>query len=213
MTRRATVPATDSSEGCPSNGAREEADALAAMARAEYKTALGLLMDLYGESLHRFCAEKLGDVNQADDILQTVFIQAYDGLPSFARRSSLKTWLYSIARHRCLDEARRRRRWQQILRWPGRLPESAADVFDPEEAGGPWEPSETESRSLSEHLENCLNRLSTKLRESLILRYRHSLPYEEIADVTGARAGTVRVRVLRGLPLLRRCLERKGVVL
>jgi RNA polymerase sigma-70 factor (ECF subfamily) len=170
-------------------------------------------MDLYGESLHGFCAEQLGDANQADDILQTVFIQAYDGLPRFAGRSSLKTWLYSIAHHRCLDEARRRRRWRQLLRWPGRLPEAVADTLDPEEVHGQWESSEPESSSLAAHLEDCLGRLSAKLRESMTLRYRHSLPYEEIAEVTGARAGTVRVRVLRGLPLLRRCLESKGVVL
>lgn len=211
MTGKATVRAADSSQGASRPGLREEVDALSAIDRADYRTALRVLMDLYGEPLHRFCAEQLSDVHQADDVLQMVFIQAYDGLPGFARRSSLKTWLYSIARHRCLDEARGRRRWRRIFHWPGRLPEVAAEVLDPEDMHGQGETSETEPSSLSAQLEDCLGRLSAKVRESLTLRYRHSLPYEDIAEVTGARAGTVRVRVLRCLPLLRRCLESKGV--
>jgi DNA-directed RNA polymerase specialized sigma24 family protein len=51
------------------------------------------------------------------------------------------------------------------------------------------------------------------MRDAVQLRFRQDLSYQEMAVVTGARVGALRVRVLRALEALRRCLERKGVSL
>jgi RNA polymerase sigma-70 factor (ECF subfamily) len=113
-------------------GAVEDAerDALAALDRADLDAALGVLMRAYGTPLYRYCRQMVADEELAQDAHQLTFVQAYEGLSRFSRRSSLRTWLFGIARPRCLDalkiERRRRRRcgrqgltYEQIARLTG----------------------------------------------------------------------------------------------
>lgn len=65
----------------------------------------------------------------------------------------------------------------------------------------------------SRALEDCLDTLDERSRAVLLLRFHDDLPYEEISAILGDSAGALRVRVARSLPLLRRCLELKGVTL
>jgi DNA-directed RNA polymerase specialized sigma24 family protein len=60
-------------------------------------------------------------------------------------------------------------------------------------------------------LEDCLRNVSAKVRAALLSRYQHNLSYEEIAESCGDKPGTLQARVTRALPVLRRCLEGKGV--
>ena len=57
-----------------------------------------------------WCYQITGEVNSAADLAQEVFVRAFQGLQSFRKGSKLTTWLYSIARNRCLDELRSRKR-------------------------------------------------------------------------------------------------------
>jgi DNA-directed RNA polymerase specialized sigma24 family protein len=90
-----------------------EDEAREARARGDHRGALTILMHAYGRDLHRHCFQVLRDRDLADDVHQTVFVQAYRDLPGFAGRSSLRTWLYGIARHRCLDAMKIGARWRR----------------------------------------------------------------------------------------------------
>jgi RNA polymerase sigma factor (sigma-70 family) len=72
--------------------------------------ALSMLMKRHGDAVYRYCRESLRDAALAEDVQQRVFIEAYRDLRSYAGRSTLRSWLFGIARHRVLDAAKARRR-------------------------------------------------------------------------------------------------------
>lgn len=59
--------------------------------------------------LHAHCYRMLGSVHDAEDALQDALVRAWRGLAGFERRSSVRTWMYAVATHSCLDAARRPR--------------------------------------------------------------------------------------------------------
>src|SRR5215831_10847208 len=65
------------------------------------------LYQRYSSSLFNFIYRFFGDYDQACDILQQVFLKLYMSLPMLDTRKSLKSWLFQVARNRCLDELRR----------------------------------------------------------------------------------------------------------
>ncbi|HEX9731227.1 MAG TPA: RNA polymerase sigma factor [Thermoanaerobaculia bacterium] len=180
-----------------------ERRALAALDRADPRAALAVLMEAYGTPLYRFCRQLVGDDALAEDVLQMTFVQAHDGLPRFARRSSLSTWLFGIARHRCLDAlkaARRRRARFQLVADPPEAPD-----------GGAAADERLAARSLRGALRRCLDKLAPAVRTAVLLRFQEDLSYPEMALVCGARPPALQARVARALPALRRCLESEGV--
>jgi RNA polymerase sigma factor (sigma-70 family) len=72
--------------------------------------AMQLLMQRHGRAVHRYCCKQLNDAALADDVRQEVFIAALRNLPRFEGRSTLRTWLFAIARHRTSDAVKRRKR-------------------------------------------------------------------------------------------------------
>ncbi|MCO1655311.1 RNA polymerase subunit sigma-70 [Pseudonocardia humida] len=60
--------------------------------------------------LHAHCYRMLGSVHDADDALQETLLRAWRGLDRFEGRSSVRTWMYAVATHSCLDAARGRQR-------------------------------------------------------------------------------------------------------
>jgi RNA polymerase sigma factor (sigma-70 family) len=180
-----------------------EADALAALDRDDLDRALTVLMGAYGAPVYRYCRQLVEDRELAEDAHQLTFVQAYQGLARFSRRSSLRSWLFGIARHRCLDalkvERRRRRRFRPL-----------ADAADRPRAEPTVEERLTE-RSLTGVLSRCLRQLAPRIRATVLLRFQQGLSYAEVERLTGERAATLQARVVRALPLLRRCLEQQGL--
>lgn len=172
-----------------------ERDARAALAARDLRRALTILMDAYGDALYRHCRQVLGDAALADDVHQMVFVQAYRDLPRWEARSTLRTWLYAIARHRCLDALKATRRWRRRFTSVAATPEQAD------------ERARADRSVEAAALEVALARLKPKVRVAVLLRYREGLSFEEMAEVCGERAATLQARVARALPALRAALE------
>ena len=85
----------------------EESELLAA-ARAGDEDAYTALVTTHRPALHAHCYRMLGSVPDAEDALQEALLRAWRGLPRFEGRSSLKTWLYTIATNACLRAIERR---------------------------------------------------------------------------------------------------------
>jgi RNA polymerase sigma-70 factor, ECF subfamily len=66
------------------------------------------VVDDYSTELHAHCYRMLGSLHDAEDAFQETLLRAWRGLPDFAGRSSLRTWLYKIATNACLDAIARR---------------------------------------------------------------------------------------------------------
>ncbi len=171
---------------------------LVALARAgEIGAACALLMRRYGDDVFRFCATELRDRALAEDVQQVVFLQAYHHLARFAGKSSLRTWLFAIARHRVLDSSKARRRAR------AHLEDAPVDATDPALPIDQQLDAARAQRDLAE----CLARLGEPIRTALLLRYQQGFSFDEMAVICGERAGTLQARVARALPRLKAMLE------
>jgi RNA polymerase sigma factor (sigma-70 family) len=181
--------------------AGREGEILSALARGDRDAALRLLMREYGTPVWRYCRRMVGDGDLADEAHQMTFVQAHEGLPRFAGRSSLRTWLFGIAHHRCLDALKiSRRRAARFTPLDG-LPEPPAPVATAEDR--------LTAAARVRTLGRCLGELAPHVRAAVLLRFQQGITYEEMARLEGERAPTLQARVARALPVLRRCLERK----
>jgi RNA polymerase sigma-70 factor, ECF subfamily len=132
----------------------------------------------------RLCAA-LGDRGSADDLTQETYLRAFGSLHRFEHRSSVRTWLLSIARRVCADAVRSRRRRRLTL------VRDAADL-EALAAGGPGD-SVAEGAGVAD----LLTRLDADRREAFVLTQLIGLPYAEAAAVACCPVGTIRSRVAR----------------
>src|SRR5436305_12645211 len=91
-----------------------------------------LLVSRYHRPLVSYIRGFLKDDEQANDVLQHVFLQLYLSLPVLLRNVSLRAWLFQVARNRCLDELRKRHRRAEV-------PFSTLEREDGEEGLSPLE--------------------------------------------------------------------------
>ena len=166
--------------------------------------AMEILIGLHGEQVYRYCRRILGDGPDCDDAAQTVFVQAFQGLKDLPQVRSARAWLLGIARHRCLD------RLKAIRRGPQALDDADLRAIADERPAASL--SSTDPR-VGQALDDCLDRLDARSRAVLVLRFHDELTYEEMSRLTSDSPGALRVRLVRALPTLRRCLESKGVEL
>src|SRR6266550_8462591 len=113
-----------------STGETAPAPQLLEAARGGDQDAFGRLVEPHSGELHAHCYRMLGSVHDAEDALQEALLRAWRGLSRFEGRSSLRSWLYTIATNTCLN---------LIARRPKRvLPVDYGPAADPH--GGPGEP-------------------------------------------------------------------------
>jgi RNA polymerase sigma-70 factor, ECF subfamily len=84
--------------------------ALLAAAKAGDERAFDRLVEPYRGELQAHCYRMLGSLHDAEDALQDALLNAWRGLASFEARSSLRSWLYTVATNACLSAIRKRRR-------------------------------------------------------------------------------------------------------
>src|SRR4051812_36800238 len=103
-----------------------DGDVLELLGDGKIRAALVCLMERHGAAVYRYCRAALRDATLADDVHQQIFIEVFRDLPRFACRCPVRSWLFSIARHRVLDASKRLRRAQAHLE---DVPD--ADALDP----------------------------------------------------------------------------------
>src|SRR5262245_33628065 len=91
----------------------DDSDVLEAIAQRDYRRALTLLMERHGNAVYRFAYQLTRDATLAEEVRQKAFVDAFRDLPKFQGRSTLKSWLFGITRHRCQDATKTRKRWWQ----------------------------------------------------------------------------------------------------
>jgi RNA polymerase sigma-70 factor (ECF subfamily) len=184
----------------------EEPRLLEAARRGDERAYRALVEPLRGE-LHAHCYRMLGSVDDAEDALQDALLRAWRGLPRFAGRSSLRTWLYRIATNAALDVGERRPKRQLSLDHPGPadpsavpgqpLPESAwVEPYPDEQLGlldGRAAPEARYERRESVELAfvAALQHLPARQRAVLILREVLGYSAEEAADALDATPASV----------------------
>lgn len=179
-------------------GADPDSDVLGLVANGDMTGALRRLMQRHGTSVYRYCREALRDRALAEDVQQQVFMSAFRDLPKFSGRSTVRTWLFAIARHRVLDAAKSRRRARSHVEG-----EDATDIPDPRPSPG----ERLDDVQMREALVFCLQKLAPHVLTALLLRFQQGFTFEEMADVCHEKPGTLQAQVARALPALRACIE------
>lgn len=159
------------------------------------------LMARYGKPVYRYVCSELRNAAHCDDIHSRIFIEANRDLHRFARRSTLRSWLYGIARHRILDARKSSTAANARLSPLEDQEEPPIDGMTPGEL--------IDQARLKEALKECLELLDERIRESVRMRHLAGMTFEEIEDITGEKAGTVQARVKRAMKTLQDCIEKR----
>ncbi len=155
--------------------------------------AFGVLVDKYKEGIYVFVYSKLRNFQDAQDVTQEVFLQAYRGLRSLRRWESFGFWLYRIAYARCSQWLRiNSRRVDREF-----IEDQDSSVIDDGSLGV------YRDGQLSQSLQEALDSLPEMHREVLMLRYFAGMNSKEIARVTGTSPGAIRMRLSRARAQLR----------
>jgi RNA polymerase sigma-70 factor (ECF subfamily) len=174
--------------------------------QAGSETAFDWLVTHYHGPVYNLILSMLGDVSDAADGTQEVFLKAFRGIRNFRQGSSLKTWLYRIALREALNHKRWFKRHNQKNVSIDAEPEEGRNAIEIEDLGAtPFQQLAAREIQLAVH--QALQEIPEVFRGAVILRDLEGLSYEEVAEVLECSAGTVKSRILRGRRALRELLE------
>jgi len=139
------------------------------------------LVARHAESLARFVAS-LGEREDVDGLVQDTFVRAFGSFDSFRGESSLRTWLFTIARRLLLDRRRAARRRPELT-----------DVQDADAATGFNALDGMVADETADRVRAAVERLTPTQREVFSLRVVEGLSYKEVAEVVGTTEGAARV--------------------
>jgi RNA polymerase sigma-70 factor (ECF subfamily) len=171
---------------------------------ASLEQALGLLQSTVFSFSMRVCGHR----EDAEDTMQEVLLKAVPQLPKFDNPKALVVWLYKVAKSRCLM-SRRKSKFAPARELS--LDELMPDRKELEQlsADGKINPESFAIRSeQASRLREAVQKLPPPYRIVLVLRDMEGLTDEEVAEITGVRAGTVRVRLHRARLFVRKELMR-----
>ena len=169
------------------------------------KKAFRKLYDDYHQKVYSTAITMLGNAEDAEDVVQEVFMKIYRKVSNFDGRSKIGTWIYRIAVNVCIDHVRRNK-----VQRTKTLSVEEELLINLQEKGNEVEKSVT-SAEVNKITRNAITRLSPKLRTVVVLRDLQGLAHAEIADILGCSKGTVSSRLNRGRLKLRSLLKSQGL--
>lgn len=150
---------------------RDSLDQLVELAKEGHTAAFSDIVKLTQQKLLTYVYPMLGSSHDAEDVVQEVYIRAYQHLRKYRRDESFIAWLYTICYRLCMNKLKKRSRRLQLL--PKLHDEAVLNV----EVGRPDSHEESEL--------SLLDGLSAYDRSVIVLRVIHELSYREISQITG----------------------------
>lgn len=164
----------------------------------------GELVERHQVRLRRFIFRYVRDEHTATEIAQEAFMKAYEQRQRWIPKAKFTTWLFTIGRNLCIRELRKlsRRPYSEST-----ATDESQDFLDtiPLEVEGPEELSDMTEQHFNAL--KALGELPEIYRETVVLRVFEKLPYTEIAAITDAPVGRLRVRMHEALKKLREKLH------
>ena len=183
----------------PTSRRKQLSEALQRAGRGE-KPALESIYLATSAKLFGICLRILHDRQEAEDVLQEVYVSVWRRAASFdPARASPITWLATLARNRSIDRLR------SLKRTAGFDPvEAAAEVADDR----PDALATIESREDARLLAGCIGELEDRTQVAIRSAFFGGLTYSDLADRAEVPLGTMKSWIRRGLMKLKECLER-----
>jgi RNA polymerase sigma-70 factor (ECF subfamily) len=183
------------------HGAQATAVVLIRRCLAGDENAFAALFHQYKNLVFKTAFVVLGNVDEANDCLQDVFLEVHKSLRSYQpNRGAFTTWLYRITVNDCLSQ-RRKRRFRLL---------SFNEIEVRTEVSLHQQLNHTDHAEAAANVDavlNAMRHLSPKLRAVVALRYYRDLTYAEIATILSLPIGTVKSRLSQAMEVLRHQLE------
>lgn len=161
--------------------------------------ALEVLVKRYKLKIINFVYRMVGDLDQAEDIAQEVFIRVYQHRERYQPIAKFSTWLYTIASNLAKSELRRRSIFNPISLTRLKGERLSSIKSSPDKA--------LLEKELGQKIQEGIEKLKPNYRAPLILRDVEGLSYEEISEIVGCPLGTVKSRINRARLKLREILD------
>ena len=170
-------------------------------------------VDEHGDALFRYALFRIQDGQVAEDLVQETFLAALRAKDSFAGRSSVRTWLFGILKHKIIDHIRKvsRERPAEDIE---KIASFTGETFD-ERGGWNSRPAEWstdpsllfQQREFWDILQHCLSQLPQRLQQAFTLRELDGFSAEEVRKILKVSATNGGVMLHRARLRLRGCLE------
>jgi len=167
-------------------------------------TAFGELVRRYQERLYNSVYRLLDNAEDAQDVVQDAFLNAYQSLDGFKGDSLFFTWLYRIAVNTAIS-LKRKQRVTVRMDW-GRNGEPTLEPHDPSAESRPGHALEQAEQGCQ--IRDALSRLSPEHRAVLVMKDMEGQKYETMAEILQVPIGTIRSRLHRARLELRGLLEK-----
>jgi RNA polymerase sigma-70 factor, ECF subfamily len=164
-------------------------------AQAEDKEAFEELVRRHQHRVFAVAGGILRRREDVEDIAQQVFVKAYFSLKRFDQRAAFSTWLYKITVNECWDLLRKKK--VRPLIYESDLSEEQARQFDGSEKHANLGPDTSETLQMRQHVDRLLAGIDERDRMMLLLKEVEGFAVEEIAQMLGLNANTVKVRLFR----------------
>jgi len=154
------------------------------------------LVKKYQREIYGLACRLVLDAEEAKDLAQQAFLQAFVHIRSFRQQAQFRTWLFRIAINQCYNFLKTKKKY--------------GDPVDYEEftlVGGESPEEELVTKDERRRLYAALNRLPAKQRAVITLKLEQGLSYEEISRVLGGTAGAARVNYCQAIKTLRKYLQ------
>ncbi len=165
------------------------------------------LVHRYQDKLSRYIG-RLSNLSpeEAEDVLQNIFIKAYLNLNDFDSSLKFSSWIYRIAHNEVIDNYRRSKARPKLL---------DLDIGDSQvkELAGDFDVfADVAQSELKQRINDAIGKLDPKHREALILKFIEDKDYQEISDILKKPMGTVASRINKAKAQLRRQLANKSLL-
>jgi RNA polymerase sigma-70 factor (TIGR02943 family) len=170
-------------------------------------------VDEHGDCLFRYALVRVHDPDAASDLVQETFVEALRARETFSGRSSVRTWLVAILKHKIVDRLRKRGRELRV-----QADDASGDAIERSfDQHGHWQTppldwgsdplQEYERREFWEVIGQCLSQIPSHLADAFLDRELEGTSREVICRDRNITPENLAVRLYRARLLLRRCLE------
>ena len=182
------------------DAATRDADIVAMLRTGQREPAFASLVERYERRIFRLCSAMLRNSAEAEDAAQESLLRVWKSLGTFDGRAALSTWVYAVARNRCLTAIERRRNAESLSDEAVALEVDASVHSEPEVAD-----------DHSAMLRELVDELPERYRQAMRLYYYEDRSVDEVADMLATPAGTIKTNLFRARQLLATRLQQLGL--
>jgi len=184
-----------------------EDDKLVKQAKKGSNDAFNKLVSKYREQLHFHIGKMIRDREQVEDLVQEVFMKAFDNLESYNTQYAFSTWIYRIATNHTIDYLRKKKLKTLSINDPVTTKDGEMNVQLPDEN------FETDRAIIRKQrkkmIESAISNLPEKYRDVIRMRHMEEMSYQEISDELDLPLGTVKAHIFRAREMLYKTLKDK----